>query len=235
MSALDGFDWYSDRLDRPGELIAGWRTHKTRLDEDSGRVTKVEQYRFMPEGYWPSFRNHLLQSKQFKIVTDTKAYPTIFNILLDAEGKVLNSKLKQPEWSSEYTYITHLARVVQHRSADCTFLLRGYQCMSNPNGKVKFEITYLEDNRQGEKSIRGLRNPLNKLAAMKEYKKRVDKFLGYMGVDLNSEYEDHTGGKKIEDYVEGLLSDAKLNDAAMYQRMLKFLATKKCKSYSDLF
>ncbi len=229
MSGFSGFDFYSDRPDKAGELMAGWNVHKTNVDVNSRRVTKFEQYRFMPESYWPSLEAHLLRSKRYRYLNDPKFFPRIFNVMLSARGKVLNAKLKPPSLF-EHSYITHFARVVEHRGRP--YLLRAYQCVSRPNGQVKFEITYLEDEQQGIRSIRGLRNPLYKLAAMKEYKNRIDRQLK---LDPMINYIDHTGGRPVEIYVEELLHKAKLYDHGTYQRMLKFLESKKFKSKSDLF
>lgn len=231
MTDFGGFDFYSDRPDKVGEHITGWRVHKTNVDEDSGRVTKVEQYRYMPKPYWGGLEFHLLNSNQYHYVTDKSLFPSIFNIMLNAQGKVLNAKLKPPT-QFEHSYLTHFARVIKHRGNESVFLLRAYECVSYPNHQVKFEITYLEEAQQGFRSIRGLRNPLHKLAAMREYKIRIDRRLG-AGTQQN--YIDHTRGQLIESYVEKIFRDAKGNDPQMYQRMLKYLEGKNFKSWSDLF
>lgn len=224
------FNWYSDLPQKPGEWITGWRVHKQNFDESSKRVTKVEQYRYLPKACWPQLERHL-QTKPFQCITETKNFPNLFNILLAAKGKVLNSKLEPPK-AGDYSYVTLYAEVMRHRSDDCTLLLRGYECVSVNTENMKLEMTYLEESRLGPRSIRGLRNPLHKLAAMREYKKRIDNFLR---LDPAAEFLDHTGGITIENFVDKLLHEAKTNDPRLHQRMLRYLAEISDKSWSDLF
>lgn len=195
-----------------GEFISGWRVHKRRADKKSKRMTKVEQYVYLSKEDLPKLLK-FLDTGAFEYTTDPNLYPSIYNVLRALEGKTHNAQLK-PAMSNEHEYRTHFTRVLLHRNTP--YLVRVYECISNPNGSVKLEISYLDKKPNDKRRIKGTRNPLHKLCAMEEIKRRIDR---RFPIDPSSSFIDHSKGMPLSTFVKKLNSYAERHTPDVHRRM----------------
>lgn len=195
-----------------GELISGWRVHKRRADKKSKRMTKVEQYVYFLKEDLPRLLK-FLNTGAFQYATDLDLYPSIYNVLCALEGKTHNAQLK-PVMSNEHEYLTHFTRVLLHRNTP--YLVRVYECISNPNGSVKLEISYLDKKPNDKRRIKGTRNPLYKLCGMEEIKRRINR---RFPIDPFILFVDHSEGTKLPTFVKRLMAYTEKHTPDVHRRM----------------
>lgn len=208
--------YLDNRPDKRGVPVSGWLVHKRRVDMDSKRLTKVEQYEYLRKDQLSKLLK-FLETGAFKYTTDPRLHPSVYSVICAKEGTTHNARLK-PVMGNEHEYRTHFARVLLHRHTP--YLVRVYECVSKPNGSVKLEISYLDKMPGDTRRKKGTRDPLLKLCAMEEIKKKINK---RFPIDTSRTFIDHSKGMRLPEFVKKLTAHAEHYAPDVYRRMQRRL------------
>lgn len=188
-------------------MVLGWLVHKFKCDTVSGRLTKVELYRYFPKSLLKKLLRHL-QTKEYTYTRDARHYPRLFRIMCAREGHIYSHR-----WIG-IKYKIHFCRVLLHDNQ--YYLITVYECIEPSNGSVKLEIAYLYDVKHSRGEIRGLRNPAHKLSAMLGIAKKID---DQFPIDTSRRFPDHSKGISIPDFLSWLLRHCAKKAPDVYGRI----------------
>lgn len=205
-----------------GTKVHGWQCHKSGFD-DFGRLNLLEQYIYLPSILLPKLMR-FLNTKIFNWTEDARLFPRNFNIQMALEGKLHTGKGKPRTVVTDHEHYTHFSRPLLFRRQP--YLVRIYECDSNPNGAIKLEVKYLNEQK-------GLRNPHHKLSAMREIKQRINK---RFPIQDNWIFEDHSNGIPVNMFVQKLIRQAKQKTPDVHERMMRYIEERGgTEKISDLF